>query len=726
MATYERDSEPEIDAEEGDEVVDMIPTNDIVQSMNLYRLNFEDEINISRKDNVRAMIEKYNLRIKDPAERYKQIVVPDDDFADVFIQTKSNEKSNALYHGVFNTPNRTTTNSITIYYADDSRNVYAQTSGTAFWVVKEYGDSTFPVKISERLLDTAGMKSHTKIPLTGNTVYLQQRSKKPERSYETGAQCLRIRFSADLRMNASIRHHSLDCFTKLDKKIRVDIGANFIHFNCDIKKTGMRNFINHLNYIHNGKATFTTDNNPEGDTDAYLQSLRKANVNETEELNRELKLHMASYIQRKEDYIAHLNGLDLCQRGTFTFAYAENFKLQINNQFHQFDGTPTLEMALLILSNRDNNGEVMVSLIDKVKIVYDLNGGRATRKLLSLIEGTMVYRGQMFNRINEEWYFMSEDHVRKIHLDFRHFLRDHVIMDGPILEKPWRLQQWEPNYNNYYLDESEFLVGDDCTYGNVELFDLLRYDPRKQHTYLYHVKKNLNGDIRILAFQIMVATDILENIHSWDDGVKRNFQTYYDSIVDKYREKRYNVPRYFDTFEKFRNLLSRKNKLTIICAVRSDKIHEEIEACDWFRVQDIYDAYKFLWQNNKQKIVNYFKENGTNLEDDYDACELIFQQLMKAGYVKVLDENNDWGYVTSKLLLANRNMKDNEPLNPQNYFRITDPCNDSVDHTIWNLVRRYSSFFESTSAKYSLMHMHKNGFNFKICQIPIERNNRVG
>lgn len=711
---YEQDRDFDIynGLSDDDEPGNVQRKSDVVQSMFLFKLNFEKD-GSEPKAKVRAMIEECNLKTMNDAERYLKLEASSDEFAEIYKQTKHTERSTALYNTIIENKNETT-NYITVYYADGG-DVYAQTTGQAWRIASKYGDTNFPLKIARRLLDTNGMKDISKIPLSGNTTFQRKRCKEPERSYECGTQNVRVRFVADLRPDASIRDPSLNCFEKSERKIKVKVGIAFIQFDCSIKMDGMRNFINHLNRICNEEATFTTNGRREENTDAFDVSLREADAREAQRLESVLKNHMELYVRGIEaEFAKHLNGLDLCQRSVSLFSYANDFKISFEKKNVKFnvDKTPTLKDSLDILSKMSSTTLLRQSIypFEKIRIKFQQHDKHPSKLLLDLVEGTMMYEDQMYYRICKKWYCMSEDHIRNIHITFRSFLRDHLVTDEKrILPFDWNDcdELDEGDYNNLYMRHDDFLVGDGCLYGHVELFDLLRYDPDTQDVYLYHVKKNLQGDIRVLAFQLMTATDILRN--AWNADALQMFRAYHASIMQKYRDVGAHVPKYFSNFDDFRSLLSRTNKLTIICAVldrigiahyRRNSISRERGATDYFGVNNIVKAYQNkLSPRDKTVIDNYF---GSSSCSSFQICRWIFELLIDEGYVKESDKEN-YGYSTSKLLLVGRDFKISE--------------DGDFNTTVWKLIRPFGSLFNSTGAKYSLMHMQTHGFPFKICQI---------
>lgn len=347
-------------------------------------------------------------------------------------------------------------------------------------------------------------------------------------------------------------------------------------------------------------------------------------------------------------------------------------------------------------------GNGTTNITDKIKICYE-NGARLfNRSLFHLIEGTMMLDGQMFTRIDRAWYFMTDELIRSTHIEFRKFLRDHLTTkrsNGQILEKLWTPGVNEGDYNKLYVDPY-FLVGDDCTYGSVELFDLMRYDPLTGQIILYYVKKHLEGNTRLLAHQIMGAKRLIEGCFTGQEATS-NLRRYYESIVQRYIENGAQLSEHYDSFEKFVDLLSRKNMMTIIVAIYDQyngnyTLQNESVATDEFNVKDIEKAYRKLSSYDRE----YFHQF-------YDSSYSLFEWLISKGYVKASYRNPKYGYSTSKLFLSHRR---SDLITHPNYFRHCDEHDDRLDRIIWfNIVKPFSSNFKSTSAKFCLMDMYEQG-----------------
>lgn len=694
------------DGDSVDEYDEATGSDEVMTAMSIWKLRFENH-NSSSSENIREMINTYNSNLVDKEQYILEYKVG---CIEVYKQTKSTKSKLELIHGT-KVINRTSNNFISVFYTNDG-NIYAQTTGYAWRVVCNYGDTDFPDRISRRLLDRKGMKSQSRRPISGNTVYQQKRSRNPERSNLTAKQNVLVSFTADLRENASIR--GLNCFSKPNKKIMVRVGGAFVSFSDGIKRSGIDKVINHLNKIYNQEKTYTTDGSEEKDTNAFAESLKIVDNESTKILDATLREHMKKYIQGNQEFMEHLNDFDLCQgRSMATFSYGCNFKINFKGTVFKFDQLPTLEIALNEIkqiytasSDLGTNDEIVIN------ISYDCNGRKCKRRLFHLIEGTMMKMNQMYYRLENKWYYMNEDYIRAIHIGFRGLLRDRLITDGPILQKQW-INCDEGDYNNAYMNSPNFLVGDYLTYGNIELFDLLQYDHQSGHIYLYYVKKGLDRNTRTLTSQVRSAVDILDK--SFTNAQDSSLLEYYESIKMRYATENYMMPAFCDTFKKFQSLLSKKNNLKIVCAIflpgKYGILSKEKDAVDSFGPPNIAKAIDNLHFHKKKSLATYFDLKS---HMSFNLSCRIFKSLIDNKYVKVSNVRRDYGSSTSKLLLAHRNERGNTD---SSYFSICKPPNQYIDGIVWELIEPYSSYFISTAAKHSLMDMNEAGFDFQICEI---------
>lgn len=90
----------DIDSEMFDEdemdPIAQLNVNNVIQPMSLFKLQFQND-NLNSRNNVRAMIDEYNLKIEEETERYNPWFSEAD--VETFMQTKVIRRTTSLYHG---------------------------------------------------------------------------------------------------------------------------------------------------------------------------------------------------------------------------------------------------------------------------------------------------------------------------------------------------------------------------------------------------------------------------------------------------------------------------------------------------------------------------------------------------------------------------------------------------------------------------------------------------
>lgn len=87
----------------------------------------------------------------------------------------------------------------------------------------------------------------------------------------------------------------------------------------------------------------------------------------------------------------------------------------------------------------------------------------------------------------------------------------------------------ERDYNKSFKDQENFITGDTAFLDNIELCDLVRISNDK--IYLYHIKKGLGRDLRVLSNQIINASRSITNALNENDDV--SLKRYYNEISKK-------------------------------------------------------------------------------------------------------------------------------------------------------------------------------------------------
>lgn len=141
------------------------------------------------------------------------------------------------------------------------------------------------------------------------------------------------------------------------------------------------------------------------------------------------------------------------------------------------------------------------------------------------IGGEVEFDGNKFFKIDNDWYRYRDgfdDYLNKYFLEFNF---DLITPDYAL--EAWDLSALptEGNYNSEYKSIDNFIVTDTKLLNQIEICDLIRIS--EDNIYLYHVKKGLGRDMRVLSNQIVNASRILKSAiyESDNDLLKKYFHT---------------------------------------------------------------------------------------------------------------------------------------------------------------------------------------------------------
>jgi len=148
------------------------------------------------------------------------------------------------------------------------------------------------------------------------------------------------------------------------------------------------------------------------------------------------------------------------------------------------------------------------------------------------IGGEIEFDGKNFFKLDNHWYKYREG--------FNEYLNNHLNdINFDQLKPPVSLNDWDFNefpteggYNKQYKEIEGFIVTDTAFLYYLEVCDLIKIT--EDTIYLYHVKKGLGRDLRVLTNQIINASRLLTNAIGEDNN--ESLETYYDAISNKQYE----------------------------------------------------------------------------------------------------------------------------------------------------------------------------------------------
>jgi len=202
------------------------------------------------------------------------------------------------------------------------------------------------------------------------------------------------------------------------------------------------------------------------------------------------------------------------------------------------------------------------------------------KSLNKWISGEIEFDGNRFFKLDNQWYRYREG--------FNDYLNNHLgNLNFDLLAPPFGLNDWNFNvhgtegaYNANYKEVENFIVADTAFLYYLEICDLIRITDN--NIYLYHVKKGLGRDLRVLANQIINGSRVLTN--AIGEGNNEALELYYNAISNKQYDN--NVLQYLkeDGTEEIVNLdnfinLFKTRKISFVFAYSSNsqlEINDEI------------------------------------------------------------------------------------------------------------------------------------------------------
>ena len=146
------------------------------------------------------------------------------------------------------------------------------------------------------------------------------------------------------------------------------------------------------------------------------------------------------------------------------------------------------------------------------------------------IGGEVEFDGNKFFKIDNDWYRYRDGFDDYLNTYFSEFNFDAITPDYTLA--PWNLGEVpkEGDYNVEYKNVDNFIVADTKFLNQIEICDLIRISD--DTVYLYHVKKGLGRDMRVLSNQIVNAARIIKSAINESDTAL--LKKYYGTVSKNY------------------------------------------------------------------------------------------------------------------------------------------------------------------------------------------------
>lgn len=434
------------------------------------------------------------------------------------------------------------------------RELFSLTTGDAWRVVQKFSDYTFPPCIARRLLDASKISISNERFLVGDTLSLERTARnfsspeKPLDSLVTSMRCL-------TRATSSLFH--LPCFREGNKLLltNFEIGAGGIRI-CKLLPMASYPSILHLfSTIIQGKTTSCYTDPPQKETDDpgfnFLDYFTPASSSKIKELKQVLQRMVWEAFQKKSAPL-----LDFRHKFSSSYSKASSFSLHYREGDKAFEHTwhtvhSTTEMIQLLHRLRPFSGvteEQFLKKLSSVKVSFTSGGKTEKAPFLDYLEGLVRdEEGNPFWRIRKQWYAVSKDYLEHVQEEFEQLVNS-CLVPSDFLPKRWpsetevdkmkitagnQRHNTEAYYNELFLEEPGWILGDRICPRGIELFDLLYRD--KERLYLIHVKQGFGIATRDACSQIRNAASFLHDALS-HQSAQNKLEEFY-TLATEYESK---------------------------------------------------------------------------------------------------------------------------------------------------------------------------------------------
>lgn len=624
--------------------------------------------------------------------------------------------------------------------------IFALTTGDGWRTVHRWSDFTFPVKMARRLLEMPDKKN--KRILLGNVLTVSEILKKGETNKIDELAVLFTRITSKFRPTSSIcrlPYFQTKKNLPIVRGMRAEIGLGLFRFCKHIPPENFPAILDHMSTIDRGGATFPYEgkkadpSQPEEDSEVFdfLEYLQPVPFNMIEGLNQALENLVWEAVQGKR-----VLALDFCHKYTSDYFHATSFSLSFKSEKEAWGGPlSTSEMIDKLKAIPDLRAakdlDQFRTQLAKVTVAFNRGGKMENAPFTDYFEGEFyLHEGVAFWRVRTMWYQVSADYLGEVHRSFGELLQSTLLSpkDSGHLSLRWPSpQQREKNkkklneehqktcpqlkdkqkcthvvkynieaeYNERYLDEKSFLLGDRiCPQAeHIELFDILFFDDKR--VFLYHVKEGFGQTTRDVCSQIITSAKLIRAAMRDKDASTNILKSFYQEAT-QYKQNKKNSDESYRT--------KAKNKLLQLFKTEQDFLNlflnrEVIFVCAL--IDDRSGQFELNTEKNLKTRVTVEDIKASSHKKVREKAAIVFEELKKQHYI------TQKGRPSAKFLLCFKKE-----------FKIQQLVKAQCE-ALYDDLKKFQSGFDSTIAKLELLRLKDElntlGFqNFKICQIQRE------
>ncbi|XP_037042695.1 uncharacterized protein LOC119079021 isoform X2 [Bradysia coprophila] len=529
-------------------------------------LNHYDLTGKSVKDIIEFIVDKYNkgkgssigetkTSFEVKVVQHEPVVKPEDEEhfkgdrfrVKVYVQKVARQIS--LLHSYGIKEKATTIHSLIFHYRENE--LFAITTNQSWNVVQWCSDFEFPGKIAARILSKDGKLQSTNKGLVGTELTRKTTHKQQKKTNPHDLLTLCVRYTAELRDNASILR--LSCFQKatpvpvkensdedniedreevgeeveevenveekpsLTKGAKVTVSLGNIRILKRLSTSDILSVLSILSEISNGKETYDLNGDIEQNSTAHNKYLTAVHTERANQLN----LYLSEIIHdaiADDNRMAELDNYQLCHKHSSDFFSGCEFKLLYNKDvIKEFSEIPTIKQIVVELRrvlgqlSAGTSAQVFLQRLNNAKMSYRYGTSRKEKKpekLMNFIDGLLCHSkdNSVFWHVMGMWCHVQDGYINLVHNQFEKILKDYLLTDK---KDPAYLRIHWPNNENLspdaklkkYLETfSKFPNAWTSDQPERDIFDMIRItkDSDGKHVFfVYYFLPDLNTKTNI-------------------------------------------------------------------------------------------------------------------------------------------------------------------------------------------------------------------------------------
>lgn len=225
-------------------------------------------------------------------------------------------------------------------------------------------------------------------------------------------------------------------------------------------------------------------------------------------------------------------GLDINLQIIPYFTIGDKYKISIHNSKCTIEYSTKEEIKKFIKDNapKELTNENVIDYLKKIELVVFSEGEKIDRNPLFVhLEHQILHKNRTYWLLDGNWHYVEGAFGQRLNDQFSKRIGPYHNENFTLsIIKQWKKGVSEGDYNFSHNDKENCFVLDKILVKNIEICDLLFFEGEK--IYFIHVKDGVDGDMRVLEYQVLSSMKFLNNAINNETTIMRE---YYGSIRNK-------------------------------------------------------------------------------------------------------------------------------------------------------------------------------------------------